>query len=339
VLEALGTALAADRPTRRPDPARPALEALEERRVPAALSAVGYYTQEDLHIGLAAIDNGTHQAVLYTADAVYAPHQFSRQNLGGPTVTDVSLGFDRSTDSTGSIYDHLHVFARDTDGTTTAFTNGAATPLGGWVSELSATQGSGRVFGIGGGGRVYVNSWYNSGWTPLGGYLQHISAGHDANGNDVVFGIGGNGAIYEHDASYDPMGWRWSLVDNSAYFTQLSAGPNGSVFAVDSAGSLHEASFVNILWYSTWADWNLGRSPGGYAVTAISAASYNNSDEVFVTDASGTAYQYTPSGWQRQSVDTHVRELSAAMGNLFFDVNYQTAWYWDGSWTPLGWVV
>jgi hypothetical protein len=342
LLEALGTALAGGPAARRPGPARPALEALEARQVPAALSAVSYFNGDDAFVALAAIDSGTHHALLYTRDITYGT-QFYRQSLGGPTVTDVSLGYDQTApDPISHMYTTtLHLFVRAPDQTTTAFTNGVATPLYGGVTELSATQGTGRVFGLGGGGRVYVNTWYGSGWTQLGGYAQHISAGHDASGNDVVFAIGG-GAIYAHDASYDPMGWRWSLVDNSAYFTQLSAGPNGHVFAVDSAGALHETSLVHILRFWLWMDANLGRSPGGYAVTALSAASYYSgyyNDAVFVIDASGTAYQYTPSGWRSRSVDTYVREITGATGDLFFDVNYQIPWYWNGSsWIAASWT-
>ena len=335
-LEALGGATASGRPAaRRPCPARPEMEVLEAREVPAQISGTNLFNGTDHAV--AAIDAYTHHVVVYDWN-------YGTFNLGG-NATDVSWG--------GNSY----LFVRNSDGSTTGFSqwswmaNGAGSALGGWVSEISAGQSTswpaaGRVFGIGGGHRVYVNTFGGNGstWQCLGGWVSHISAGLDDNGNDVVFAIGSNGYIYGHDANSDPNGSRWYLVDSSARFTQLSATVHDHVFAIDQSGKLHEAyenSSLWSFWGPAWQDMAL-TAPTGNPVTAVSAAAYNSQyDEVYVIDTNMNAYVYhTNSGWNTQPVDYGVSEITTigadkyydvSYGGLYFEIgNYWNSWYYGG---------
>jgi Calpain family cysteine protease len=170
---------------------------------------------------------------------------------GGAQQTEVfGLGVNNAVyvnkDSTGWVALHFHaeqlsaglaaagkpeVFAISSNHAVYVKANGKGwTDLGGDFSAISATADD-TVFAIGGGDVVYVN--HGSGFSRLGGYAKAISAGLDAAGKPEVYAIGRDNAVFVND---DAKGW----VDlGGRHFTAISATADGTVFAIGSGNVVY----------------------------------------------------------------------------------------------------
>jgi hypothetical protein len=294
--------------TRRPAPFRPALEALEDRRVLSPLATV---TDQSGVMHVYAIDAATHQLLEWDAP-VSNPSAAAQVPLAtGPQIHAITAGLDPQGRAV--------VYARADDETIQE-----RTASGGWFSlgkyafrQVIGGHG-GQVWALDTNGNVrYSNSNYPPGtWVSFGGPsawgASRISVGADASGYDQVFAVGSDTAIYVCTltgvSSLHPT-YVWQLVDNTTAFTDVSATPDNQVYALDANGQLHQdASYVaywvrsGFTWVAVrkWGDTLLPEAftPGGTLAHFAQLSAGTDSaghDVVYALDQCGDLVKY-PSG-------------------------------------------
>jgi hypothetical protein len=308
------------------------LEALEDRFLMSATAAITwqkvvggsypnfqYQTTHDFF----AIDYSTGHVVQYE-DGV----RTDRGDPPGGNVTALSVGFDYDP------HDPPYLYALTSNGSLWCEELGIWFSLGqGGFTQISAARYNG-VYAVTLLGQVelidlsnnthYLGAPGASRWS-LGSALQ-ISAGFDPSRNSFeVFAIGRDHAIYEQETDiFMQNSTGWSLVDNQAYFTQISATLQDEVFALDANGALYQETEIRWRYFDFWYGQHLAayQYGGTHAVywTLSTGTDVNGNDEVYVIDQFSNAFRY--SGGTAIFVDSNVKEIAATEGGWFFDVNY-----------------
>ena len=176
-----------------------------------------------------------------------------------------------------------------------------------------------------------------------GGSPSSVAASVGWFGSNEVFAIGSDGAIYVNSANAPGQ---WRLVDNSAYYAELSATVNDTVFAlVDNGGGLFQETehFQINGWfgYFYWTHQEVSPGMEWYEFSADTDASGH--DEVYGIEE-GNKNLYLFDQGSRTLKDYNVRDISGADGGYFYDVNWDnTAWQYNPNaasfwlyWTELG---
>jgi hypothetical protein len=324
-------------------PFRPQLESLGERVVPSVSSAISIY---DSHGNITerdwfTVDEFTNRVVEFQG--------ITRHDLGGPSgVFAVSASVDPSTG-------HGEVFALAYAGG--AFGTGVlwrcdshgnwSNPFSGLYEGISATH-DGHVYAVTASGSAveYFNS--NGTGTSLGAPASGLGASSLAAtvsllGLNEVYAIGGNGALYVNQGNSPG---NWQLVDNHAQFVSLSAiNPDFAVFAVTTSGRLfqeNESFFWNGYGFSyLWTDQDIsgGRSWGPTISADLDGQSH---PEVYaIQQGTNNLYLYNQGHWFAEG--SHVFDVAAAGGGLFYDVTFYVGQYYAylfcpqcNHWFPLG---
>jgi hypothetical protein len=315
--------------------ARPSLEALEERQLLSATSAITYTPAGSTipaHV-LYAIDSRTRRLTEYVNSR---PVQSPGGTLGGPGLTAVSASIDQKTGNP-------EVFALAADHSLWLYSlAGGWRSLGGSDTEVSAER-DGRAFVVDSSNLVRVYNAdgtvqalgapaysYDAGDWGSGTYVYAfgISAGRAALTSstlqDVVYAIGPDGGIYAN------AGAGWQVVDNNHSFSQLSATQDGSVYALDNAGNLYQDSWTQLsTGGGTWVSHTLPGPGSGNYYTQISAGTdLKGNDLVYAVDKYSYLWEAHSRGawaihWHGSSgFVIRVTDISGTDGGRFYFVDY-----------------
>jgi hypothetical protein len=206
-------------PSRRPD-WKPAVEALEERSLLSATSAVAWTSGGATHSALYAI--GLNDNVEVSVDGG------SFTDLGG-YAKQLSAGLDASNNP--------EVYAIGADNAVWLNKGSGWVSLGGYLKAISATIEN-TIYAIGTNDDVIVGHGVaGSGWFDTGLKARQISAGADG-GNPEVYAIGFNNNVYAGDGSGGPGGFaNWG-----GYVKQISATVDSTVYGIGADNAVYKDS-------------------------------------------------------------------------------------------------
>jgi hypothetical protein len=197
----------------------PAVEALEERSLPSATSAVAWTSGRASHSALYAI--GLNDNVEVSVDGG------SFTDLGG-YAKQVSAGLD--------VTGNPEVYAIGADDAVWLDKGSGWVRLGGYFKEISATVEN-TVYAIGVNDDIFVGHGVTgTGWFDSGLKARQISAGADAIGNPEVYAIGFNNQVYAGNGSGGPGGF----ADWGGYAKQISATMDSTVYAIGGDNAVYE---------------------------------------------------------------------------------------------------
>ena len=165
---------------RRPRVFNASVEAVEDRTLMSALSAISWKSGGVEHSEVFGLGVG---------NTVYVNKDSSGWVSLGGHAQQISAGLDAAGNP------EVYIIGRHD----AVYVNDNAkrwTDLGGDFTAISATAEN-TVFAIGRGNAVYVNR--GSGFISLGGHAKEISAGVDAAGKPEVYAIGRDNAVYVND--------------------------------------------------------------------------------------------------------------------------------------------
>jgi hypothetical protein len=175
--------------------------------------------------------------------------------------------------------------------------------LGGWLSQISATE-SNNVYGIGGDGAVYeYNSWW--GWLKMGINAKQISAGLDAHGKPELFAVGSDNAVYVTD-----NGSSWHNL--GGWVSQISAAADNTFFAIGGGGAVYVDSgsgFVNL--GGDFQQISAGLDADGHPVVyGISVYAIGGDNEVWGNNDNGSGWYYMGLGLKEIAAPTFESSLN-----------------------------
>jgi hypothetical protein len=199
----------------------PHLEALEDRSLLSATSAVAWTSRGATHSALYAI--GRNDNVEVSVDGG------SFTDLGG-YAKQVSAGLDASNKP--------EVYAIGADNAVWLNKGSGWVSLGGYFKEISATVEN-TVYAIGTDDNIYVGHGAPGlGWFNTGLKARQISAGADAIGNPEVYAIGFDNHVYAGNGSGGPAGFaNWG-----GYAKQISATMDSTVYAIGADNAVYKDS-------------------------------------------------------------------------------------------------
>jgi hypothetical protein len=206
-------------PSRRPD-WKPAVEALEERSLLSAISAVAWTSGSATHSALYAI--GKNDNVLVSVDGG------SFTNLGG-YAKQLSAGLDA--------FNKPEVYAIAADNAVWVNKGSGWVSLGGYLKEISATVEN-TIYAVGTDDNIYLGHGTSGlGWFNTGLKARQISAGADG-GNPEVYAIGFDNHVYAGNGSGGPSGFaNWG-----GYAKQISATVDSTVYAIGADNAVYKDS-------------------------------------------------------------------------------------------------
>jgi hypothetical protein len=165
-------------------------------------------------------------------------------------------------------------------------------------------------------------------WAP-----DSLAASTDLGGRNEVFAIGQNGAIYLNDSN--ALG-QWSLVDNSQFFSSLSAARNNTLFATTMWGKLYEETELHFVgpYGSGFYFWSGQDISGGnlYSWWISADTDASGAAEVYAIDQGGNAHRYDQGSWAQLTSGTVFWDISGADGGYFYAITNAYSDHPDYAW-------